>query len=102
MPFVVVAAFKIKKKYLAEFNKRVRTHANNCVTKEPGCISFEVNTDRDDPSRFLLYEVYVDESDFEAHMVAAHVKRHLGATDAWISGKVDFIGFMNRVTAPNK
>jgi quinol monooxygenase YgiN len=102
MPFVVAATFKIKKKYLAEFNKRVRKHANNCVTKEAGCISFEVSTDNTDPRRFLLYEVYVDESDFEAHMEAAHVKRHLGATDAWIDGKGELIGLMSRLSAPNK
>ncbi len=102
MPFAVAAAFKIKKKYLAEFHKRVRKHANNCVTKEPGCITFEVSTDKDDPRRFFLYEVYVDESDFEAHMEAAHVKRHLGATNSWIDGKVEIIGLMNRLHAPNK
>tara|TARA_Y100000588_G_scaffold390919_1_gene497995 strand:- start:661 stop:975 length:315 start_codon:yes stop_codon:yes gene_type:complete len=102
MPFVLASTFKIKKKYLSEFNKRVRKHANNCVTKEVGCISFEVSSDRDDPRKFLLYEVFVDESDVAVHMEAAHVKRHLAATNSWIDGKVELVGMMNRIAAPNK
>ncbi|MBM3518692.1 MAG: hypothetical protein FJX56_12660, partial [Alphaproteobacteria bacterium] len=73
MPFVCAATFRVKKKHLEEFNERVRKHANNCVTKERGCVSFEVSTDEKDPSRFMLYEVYVTKKDFDRHCKAAHV-----------------------------
>ena len=52
MTFVVAASLRIKKKHLAEFTKRVKRHANNSVTREPGCVGFEVSVDKSDPRRF--------------------------------------------------
>ena len=100
--YVILAPIQIKPGFKDEFIEEMIGDAKGSVNDEPGCVRFDVIQDGADENRIWLYEVYVDESDFEAHMVAAHVKRHLGATDAWISGKVDFIGFMNRLTAPNK
>ena len=43
MPYTVTAILKVKKRYLKEFNRRSRRHANNSVSKEPGCRSVEVS-----------------------------------------------------------
>lgn len=102
MPFVAAASFRVKTKYLRDFTRRVRRHANNCVTKEAGCISFDVSIDRQDPRRFLLYEVYVDEAAFDTHYTYPHLKKHLRETESMIDGDVEIIGLWNRSTSPNK
>ena len=102
MPFVVAASLRVKKKYLDEFTKRVKRHANNSVTREPGCISFEVSVDKADPRRFLLYEVYLDKVAFDKHMTYAFMKKHLDVTAPMLDGEVELIGFWNRLAAPNK
>lgn len=102
MTFVVAASLRIKKKYLNEFNKRVKRHANNSVTREPGCIGFEVSVDKSDPRRFLFYEVYLDESAFDKHMTYPFLKKHLDVTAPMLDGEVELIGFWNRLAAPNK
>ena len=102
MPFVVAASLSVKKKYLDEFTKRVKRHANNSVTQEPGCISFEVSVDNTDPRRFLLYEVYLDEVAFDKHKTYAFMKKHLDVTAPMLDGEVELIGFWNRLAAPNK
>ena len=102
MPFVVIARFRVKEKHLAEFTRRVRQHARNSVTREPGCISFEVSTDRDDPCQFVLYEVYVTESDFETHMMMPFMQKHLSETASMMDGEVELVGLLNRLTAPAK
>ncbi len=102
MTFVVAASLRIKKKYLHEFKKRVKRHANNSVTREPGCISFEVSVDKSDARRFLFYEVYLDEAAFDKHMTYAFLKKHLDVTAPMLDGEVEFIGFWNRLAAPNK
>ena len=59
MPYTVSAILRVKKRYLKEFNKRIRRHARNSVTKEPGCISFEVGVADSDPSEvFALRSLY--------------------------------------------
>ncbi len=102
MPFTVTGVLNVKKKYLAEYTRRIKRHAKNSVTKEPGCISFEVNVDLSNPSRFLLYEVYIDKSSFEKHMEMPFMKRHLKETKIMVKGDLEFISFWNRATAPEK
>jgi quinol monooxygenase YgiN len=102
MPFTVAATLRIKKKHLAEFTKLVKRHAQNTMTKEPGCISFEVSIDRDDPRRFLFYEVYVTEADFDHHMETPWMKRQMAKTAHMVDGAVEMVGFCNRLAAPNK
>ncbi|MFW5824971.1 MAG: putative quinol monooxygenase [Marinobacter sp.] len=53
---------------------------------EPGCLTFEVTPDADNPNLFHVYEAFVDRQAFEAHqtrvrnshwrLVSAAVERH--------------------------
>jgi autoinducer 2-degrading protein len=45
--------------------------------KEPGCRHFDVLVDPDDRTRVMLYEIYDDESAFEAHQQTPHFKKYL-------------------------
>ena len=102
MTFVVAASLRIKKKHLAEFTKRVKRHANNSVTREPGCVGFEVSVDKSDPRRFLFYEIYLDEAALDKHMTYPFLKKHLDVTAPMLDGEVELIGFWDRLAAPNK
>ena len=102
MPFTVAAALRIKEEHVAAFTELVKRHAANTVTREPGCISFEVSVDRDDPQRFIFYEVYLSEGDFEAHTETAWLKQQMERTSHMIDGEVEMIGFGHRLAAPNK
>ena len=102
MPFVVIARLKVKKKHLVEFTRRIKRHAKNSVTRERGCISFEASIDKDDPCRFVLYEVYVDEADFEKHKTMPFMRKHLRETAKMMDGDVELVGLLNRLTAPAK
>jgi quinol monooxygenase YgiN len=43
--------------------------------QEPGMIRFEVGRSREKPNVFALWEEYVDEAAFDAHMASEHFKR---------------------------
>jgi autoinducer 2-degrading protein len=45
--------------------------------KEPGCRHFDVLVDPDDRTRVMLYEIYDDESAFEAHQQTPHFKKYM-------------------------
>ena len=102
MSYTVSAILRVKKRYLNEFNTRIRLHAKNSVTKELGCISFEVSVASSDPQKFLLYEVYVDESAFKAHTEMPFMIKHLEETAVMMDGDLELFSFWNRVAAPEK
>ena len=79
MPYTVAAALRIKKKHVAEFTRLVKRHAANSITREAGCVAFEVSVDRDDPRRFIFYEIYITEADFDAHTQTPWVQAPDGA-----------------------
>lgn len=43
---------------------------------EPGVLAWDVLRNPDQPRLFVLYEKYVDEAAFEAHVASDHVKHH--------------------------
>ena len=45
--------------------------------KEPGCRHFDVLVDPDDRTRVMLYEIYDDQSAFEAHQQTPHFKKYM-------------------------
>jgi quinol monooxygenase YgiN len=42
---------------------------------EPGCLHYQPCRDRDDPARFLIFEVYADEEAVQAHGESEHFRR---------------------------
>jgi (4S)-4-hydroxy-5-phosphonooxypentane-2,3-dione isomerase len=45
------------------------------VRDEPGCSRFDVLQDQEDPNHFFFYEVYRDDTAFQAHAQAPHFAR---------------------------
>lgn len=63
---------QLKPGSLEAFMEAMRINAAASVRDEPGCLVFDVLRDRSDPERVWLYEVYIDEAAFEAHMRTPH------------------------------
>ena len=101
-PVVIGASLKVKKSRLAAFTKQFRKHAANCVKIEPGCLAFEVCADKKDPTKFLLYEVYVDQAALDSHVASKHLAKHLDIIGPWLDGRPRLLGTYTRVAAPNK
>lgn len=74
--FVLVVNLKIKPDSVDAFMNRLLENARGART-EPGCRQFEVLVDPNDRTRAMLYEVYDDESAFEAHQQTPHFKKYL-------------------------
>ena len=44
---------------------------------EPGCLMFQAHRSPDDPRVFFLYEQYVDETGYQAHMESEHFTEYI-------------------------
>lgn len=55
------------------------------TVEEPGNLRFDVLQQRDDPNRFVLYEVYRDEAGMEAHKATPHYARWRDTVADWMA-----------------
>jgi len=76
MSFVLAVNIRIKPENVDAFMKGVLENAGS-ARKEPGCRQFEVLVDPQERTKVMLFEVYDDESAFEAHQQTPHFKRYM-------------------------
>lgn len=57
---VVIVELKAKPDKVDAFVDLIERHGHNSRTLEEGCLAFDVCQDPDDPTVFVLYEVYRD------------------------------------------
>jgi autoinducer 2-degrading protein len=76
---VVIVHCHVKPEYVEAFADACRTNHAGSV-QEPGVRRFDVLQERDDPTRFVLYEWYADDADAVAHKDTAHYATWRDAT----------------------
>jgi len=69
--YVVIVEVHVLAERVAQFLRLTRENHEG-TRAEPGNRRFDVLEQNDDPTRFVLYEVYEDETAFAAHQKTAH------------------------------
>jgi autoinducer 2-degrading protein len=85
--FVNIAIYRIHPQHVEAFRVRMLRHAETCLREEKNCLRFDVSRSQDDPSMFVMYEVFQAPEDFQAHVEAAHTKDFAKARDdnGWLA-----------------
>ena len=83
--YVIIAPIKIKEGYKERFVEAMLDDAKGSVRDEPGCLRFDVIQDGDDPNMIWLYEVYVDEAAFQAHIQTPHFIKWRETVKDWFA-----------------
>ena len=73
---VLLVDIRIKPENVERWMKMALENARE-ARKEPGCRHFDVLVDPDDRTRVMLYEIYDDQSAFEAHQQTPHFKKYM-------------------------
>ena len=68
---VLIVNLHVKAEHIEAFREATKENARNSA-KEPGIVRFDVLQQSDDPSRFVLYEVYRDAAAPAQHRETAH------------------------------
>lgn len=55
--------------------------------REPGCLKWEWSQRVDDPSRFAIYELYVDQGAIDFHRKSPHFLAWQAGLDRWVKAK---------------
>jgi autoinducer 2-degrading protein len=71
--YTVSVRLEVHPDKLDEFVAGIHANARASLKDEPGCLRFDVHRDRDEPTVFYFYEIYIDRRAFEvAHRSAPH------------------------------
>ena len=76
MAYVVAAIWRAKEGQ-ADTILRVIEKMTPLSRQEPGCLFYQAHRSPTDPNLFFLYEQYVDEAGYEAHMATPHFGQHV-------------------------
>jgi len=82
--FVVAVTVFVKPEKVDDFIEAVLVNARHTRAEE-GNARFDVSQSVEDPSRFLLYEVYRREEDFHAHQRTDHYLRWRETVADWMA-----------------
>jgi autoinducer 2-degrading protein len=79
-----IVRIRVKPEHIAPFI--AATHANHKASvQEPGNVRFDVLQHPEDPSRFVLYELYRTAEEAAAHKETEHYRRWREAVAPWMA-----------------
>lgn len=71
MVFIAAVHVHVQPDRIDEFKSMIQ--ANHAASiAEPGCLRFDVAQSKDDPTHFLLWEVYIDDAAAAFHKTTPH------------------------------
>jgi len=82
--YVVSVTVFVKPEFVDAFIEATMDNATN-TRREPGNVRFDVSRAEEDPTRFLLYEVYRQKAGFLAHQQTEHYLRWKAAVADWMA-----------------
>ena len=72
--YIVLVNVHVKNEYIQKFIEATIDNASNSIY-EPGVVRFDFHQQQDDPTKFILIEVYRDKKDTLLHKETLHYKR---------------------------
>jgi (4S)-4-hydroxy-5-phosphonooxypentane-2,3-dione isomerase len=69
---IVLVQVTVKAEMLQEFEQALLHNARESVARDPGCLRFDVSQHADDPTKWILHEVYDTPDAHAAHRRAPH------------------------------
>jgi (4S)-4-hydroxy-5-phosphonooxypentane-2,3-dione isomerase len=69
---IVIVQVTVRPDRLDEFREALLHNAAESLAHDAGCVRFDIGQDRDDPCRWVLYEVYEAPADHERHRRSPH------------------------------
>ena len=76
MAYVVAALWRAKEGEEERIARIIQT-MTPLSRAEPGCMTYQPHRSPTDPRLFFLYEVYYDESGYQAHRATPHFQQHV-------------------------
>lgn len=91
---ILVVHLQIKPEAVEAFKTATMDNASNSI-QEDGVVRFDLLQQGDDPTRFMLFEVYHSPDDHLKHRETAHYLRWRDAVEEMMAGPRQALRFVN-------
>lgn len=78
------AHLRVREEFVERFRHRLLRHARISLDAEPGCHRFDIHQETNDPTLFLLIEIYANQTAFETHRVSPHYLQFREDVRDWV------------------
>jgi autoinducer 2-degrading protein len=99
--FVVSVTIFVKPGHAEDFVEATLNNARH-TRGEPANARFDVLRSKDDPDRFLLYEVYESEAGFRAHHQTEHYLRWRETVGPWMARPREGVKYTSLFPEPDR
>ena len=82
--YVQVAEIEIDPAQLESYEAAVKEHIDTAIRLEPGVLVLYAVSEKDNPTRVRVFEVYASTVAYKAHLEAPHFKRYKTVTENMI------------------
>jgi quinol monooxygenase YgiN len=79
-PYVRVAEIEIDPTQLEPYKVAVKEQIEAAVRLEPGVLALYSVSDKENPARVFVFEMYADVAAYKAHLETAHFKKYKATT----------------------
>lgn len=86
-PFVRVAELEIDPARLESFESAIKEAIETAVRTEPGVLVLYAVSEKDNPSRVIVFEIYTDANAYTTHLETPHFKRYRATTDKMVKSR---------------
>ena len=83
-PYVQIAELEIDAAQLEDYKAAVAEHAKTAISVEPGVLVLYAVSEKDNPSRIRVFEVYASTAAYRAHLEAPHFKKYKAVTEKMV------------------
>lgn len=82
--YVQVAEIEIDPAQLDAYKAAVHEHIETAVRVEPGVLALQAVSEKDDPTRIRVFEIYANMEAYKAHLQAPHFKKYKTVTEKMV------------------
>jgi autoinducer 2-degrading protein len=83
--YVVCVQVHVKPEHVDDFIRVTKDNYSNTRQTEAGNVRWDLLQQEDDPTRFLLYEVYKTKEDFPIHQQTEHFLKWRSTVTDWMA-----------------
>ena len=85
--YVRIAELEVDPAQLESFKAAIQEVTETSVRVEPGCFVLYAVSEKENPARIRVFEIYRDEEAYQTHLQTAHFKKFRATTEGMVTSR---------------
>ena len=85
--YVRIAELEIDPAQLTSFHAAIEVSVETAVRVEPGVVALYAVSEKDDPTRISVFEIYTGEDAYKTHLEAEHFRKFRTVTEKMVKSR---------------